>query len=690
MANRSRKSRKTRAAIKASANTIKAINLDAPIKITAAEGDGPPAFDVTAYTGAAMEVAGWDHPLVIDLGGLEFARNIVANLDHEQSRRVGHVTKRSTEGGELKLSGIASAATPHRAEVVDSAKQGFAWEASVEVAPRTVEELAAGSAVEVNGRTVDGPAHIVRSGKLTGFAFVSHGADVNTETSIAAAAANGPVISAELREFAAGMLPGVTIDDLTAEALANLEADRVGKAGTRQATATYTKSLNAWQHEHNRREAIEAAAVELCERSPMHAEQIRASCEQAIEQKRTPDQFRLECLEQMTTLAPPIHGARNGDRINGRTIEAAICNQGRLKDLDKHFSDQELDQANKHFRHGLGLKQLFCLAAEANGYRPQGFEVDLEVQRAAFGMTHGPRIKAANFSNLDIATTLSNIANKFLMEGWMAVDQTALRVSRVKSVNDFKTHTTVSLTGDQMFEQVGPDGALKHGTIGELTYTNKADTYGKILGITRADMINDDLDALTSTPRRIGRGGMLKLNDIFWTAFLDNATFFAAGNNNVITGATSALSHGALALAEEVFLEQTDPDGHPVAVSPSILLVPAPLIATARELHVSQMLMTGSDVVVGSTNVFSGRFAPETSPYMSNASYTGYSDIAWYLLADPSEMPVIEIAALNGRVEPVVETADAPFDTLGVNMRGYSDIGVAMQEYRGGVRAAGA
>jgi hypothetical protein len=74
---------------------------------------------------------------------------------------------------------------------------------------------------------------------------------------------------------------------------------------------------------------------------------------------------------------------------------------------------------------------------------------------------------------------------------------------------------------------------------------------------------------------------------------------------------------------------------------------------------------------------------------MSNSSYTGYSAAAWYMLADPAEMPVIEIVALNGNVQPVVETADASFNVLGIQMRGYSDVGVAQQEYRGGVRADG-
>jgi len=74
---------------------------------------------------------------------------------------------------------------------------------------------------------------------------------------------------------------------------------------------------------------------------------------------------------------------------------------------------------------------------------------------------------------------------------------------------------------------------------------------------------------------------------------------------------------------------------------------------------------------------------------MQNSGYTGNSAKKWYLLASPSQLPVIEIAALNGRVEPTVETADADFSQLGIQMRGYSDVGVAMQEYRGGTAMKG-
>jgi hypothetical protein len=50
---------------------------------------------------------------------------------------------------------------------------------------------------------------------------------------------------------------------------------------------------------------------------------------------------------------------------------------------------------------------------------------------------------------------------------------------------------------------------------------------------------------------------------------------------------------------------------------------------------------------------------------------------------------VIEIVFLNGNEQPTVETADADFNTLGIDMRGFHDFGVSKQEYRSGVAMKG-
>jgi len=45
-------------------------------------------------------------------------------------------------------------------------------------------------------------------------------------------------------------------------------------------------------------------------------------------------------------------------------------------------------------------------------------------------------------------------------------------------VSDFKTVTSYRLVAKDQYEIVAPGGKLKQGTLGEETYTNKADTRG--------------------------------------------------------------------------------------------------------------------------------------------------------------------------------------------------------------------
>ncbi len=291
-------------------------------------------------------------------------------------------------------------------------------------------------------------------------------------------------------------------------------------------------------------------------------------------------------------------------------------------------------------------------------------------------------------STMSIPGILSNTANKFLLEGWQGQDMTWSDVASRRSVRDFKTVTSYRLGGGFKYLKVGAGGELKHGTVSEDTYTNKADTYGIMFAITRTDYINDDLGAFTSVPREMGIGASDSFNDIFWTAFLDNSAFFTSGNNNVSTGGGSALAAAGLQAAELVFLNQTKPNGTPLAILPELLLVPPALKATAVTLMVSQLTVAGS-TNIPNANIWNGRFRVLSSPYLSNSAYTGYSTAAWYLLASPARLSAIEAAFLNGREVPTVEQADAAFNVLGVEMRAFHDFGVSKQEPRAGVRSNG-
>jgi hypothetical protein len=371
--------------------------------------------------------------------------------------------------------------------------------------------------------------------------------------------------------------------------------------------------------------------------------------------------------------------------VSGAVLEAACLLTAKLDGVERLYPEQTLEQASRRFRGGIGLQELLLEAAWANGYTGRNFRDHRTVLRYAFGRG----IEAA-FSTVDIGGILSNVANKFLLDGFFSVERTWRNVCAVRNVSDFKTVTSYRLIGKDQYELVAPGGEIKHGTLGNETYSNRADTYGLMLSIDRRDVINDDLGAITTVPQKLGRGSGLKINDVFWTTFLNNAAFFTAGNANFISGATTALGIDGLTAGEVAFLDQVDGDGKPIGVMPAILLVPTALSAIGSQLFKSLELRdNASTAKYPITNPHQGKFRVEVSRYLANAKYPGFSAKAWYLLAEPTDLPVIEVAFLNGQEAPTIETAEADFHVLGVQMRGYHDFGVALQDPRGGVKAKG-
>ncbi len=676
------------------------IAMSSPVSIEAAAGEGekhqPAKFTTTFYTGGAMNVEGWDQPVVIDLAGLKSRKVLVANLDHDSKQRVGNFSV-ANDGKTLVAIGTATAATAARDEVVNSAAAGYEWQSSLEVAPQDVELVKAGKKVEVNGQTLSGPLYVTRVGTLKGFAFVSHGADDNTTASIAASAAitREKTMKAEVKAWAESM--GVDVDSLTDEQAAKIEANYQGvNPPAPKKTGALTDGIAAKEAEFGRQQEITEIALAACDKRPYDIKAIQDLAQTAMDGKWTIDKFRLELLEAALPPAHTVFRTRKDESLTEKVLEAAICQAARLEGHEKMFDEQTLQVAQDRYKGRIGLKQLFLVAASANGYHEHNLEVTEDVLRAAFskqGRSAGGReIHAQGWSALDIANTLAATANKFIFRGWNMVDQTALRIGKIQSVRDFKTATTVSLTDSLIYEKVGTGGQIRHGTLADQTYTVKAETYAKMLAITRQDIINDDLSALTDVPMKLGNGAMKILNDIFWTKFLGlvNANFFASGNANINTGVAD-MTVGGLDATEVIFNNQTNPDGTPLGLTAQIILVPTALRNKALTLMGSEgaAYVAAYATASGDKNPFFGRYRVETSPYISNSSYTGYTSVGYWMLANPDELPVITIAALNGNVMPTVDTAQAAFNVLGIEMRGYSDVGVNSTEYRGGVYADG-
>ena len=71
---------------------------------------------------------------------------------------------------------------------------------------------------------------------------------------------------------------------------------------------------------------------------------------------------------------------------------------------------------------------------------------------------------------------------------------------------------------------------------------------------------------------KLGRGGGLKKNSVFWTKFLGQVVsgtagqFFTAARGNYDDGSDSAFDAAGLTAADVLFRRQTDPDGNPVGL----------------------------------------------------------------------------------------------------------------------------
>jgi hypothetical protein len=599
-----------------------AIKLDSGVEfLQAAEGDSAPAgkkFRIVAYTGAQIR-QGWSRePVVIDMAGMQLPATVPVVLGHDYT--LGSILGQGRpfiEAGQLIVEGEILAQNPNADQVAALAAAGYQFQASVGADVRRHQKIDADGVTQVNGAAHVGPVRVVKASALREVSFVTLGADAATSVAIAAEADE---------EFSM--------------------ADNANQTPTEEPVVA----------------AVEATASVAVEAKP----EVDHTSVIAELTKKVENMEKLIATRDERPAAPAIHMAQPNARTP-EVIEAAFALQGGLPNVEKSYDAKTLEAAAK-IQRTTSLGEVLLSAAEEGGYTGS---------RRISAATLRP-ILAAAWATHSIGGILSSTVNKFLLAGFNGVESSWRSLSAVRSVNDFKTLTSYRLNGGFKFEKVANGGELKNASASDESRTISADTYGIMTSVTRTDLINDDLGALTAVPQRIGRGGALKLNDVFWASFQDDSAFFTTGRGNKKATA-GALSLANLKAIATMFRKLKDSDGNPVAVEPRVLLVPADIELAAAEIMGSSLLVGGSSAAPD-RNVLAGRYQVVSTSYLSSAE-------DYYLLASPADLPVMEVAFLNGVQSPIVETAEADFNTLGVQMRGYFDFGVARAEYLAGVKA---
>lgn len=649
----------------------------AAVRLEAAEAaaDGKPAlrkFSMTAYTGGAMRLGGWPYPVVVDLAGMRVTRKSRPILkDHDRASIVGHTNDIEVSDTRLEVAGVISGVGNTAQEVIATSENGFPWQASLGASADKVVFIAEGKTAQANGREFTGPVYIARKSTLGEVSFVALGADDDT--------------TARLEAESSGSEDEDT-EDVADEAEAEDDMEKLEPVNA---------SLNL-----NQNPKVQASGLSPVQkmRAEATAESkriagIRKICAgkhgeieaQAIEEGWSLNKTELTILRSERPTAPAQIAAKPG--YTREALEAACCLSVGLDETQvlAKYGERTLDVADA-IRH-IGLRELVAECARMEGH---------EIPRV-FG--DGTATIRAGFSTLSLPGILENVMNKTLLAAYENTPIAAFDLCSVGTVSDFKEVSRYRLLGTGGFEPVAADGELKHGKVREHKYTNKADTYGQILMLTRQDIINDDLNAFMDIPRQMGRSGAESIDDLFFSLLLGNSPpFFSTANSNLLSGVDTVFSANSLTKAKTLFRKQKAGPGNrakdqkPINIRPEYLVVPVELETEAELLMGSAQLMidaSGQPTKIPVDNPHRNRYRVVSTPHLSDTYYNGASGKAWYLFANPRILPAFEIVFLNGRRSPVIERVEMPPNMLGMGFRSYIDFGVNGQDTRAAVKVTG-
>lgn len=286
----------------------------------------------------------------------------------------------------------------------------------------------------------------------------------------------------------------------------------------------------------------------------------------------------------------------------------------------------------------------------------------------------------------DFPVILGDVASRVLRESYAAAPAALRAAARQTSARDFRAKTSVALGEAPTLEKVNEHGEYSSGTMAEAKERYAIDTFGRIIGISRKALINDDLSAFTDLADRFGVAAadfeaqflvdLLTAGSGLGPLMDDGQRLFHSTHGNVAASG-AILSATTLSAARLAMRRQKGLSGRAINVTPRFLIVP-PELETAAE----QVLGAVNATTVDDVNPFGGKLSLLVEARL-------VSPTRWYVAADPATVPGLEFSYLQGSEGPVTETRNG-FEVDGVEVKVRLDFGAGFVDHRGWFTNAGA
>ncbi len=338
----------------------------------------------------------------------------------------------------------------------------------------------------------------------------------------------------------------------------------------------------------------------------------------------------------------------------------------------------KLTEAAREFR-GLNLLDMARHALERRGISTRGLS-RMELATEALQKRAGP----GYHSSADFPFILANVANKTLRSAYDSTPRTFTAWARQATITDFRPVQRTQLAGAPDLLRVPESGEFTYGTMGEGREVYALLTYGRIIGITRQTLINDDLDAFTRIPSAFGASAADLESDLVYSILTSNplmgdgVALFNAGHGNL--GTAGAISETTLAEAYRLFGNQRGLEARQISVQPRYLITPP----GTRSVEARKNVTATTPNAVAGVNAFAGRLEPIEEPRLIP---TAGAD-PWFLAADPNRIDTVEYAYLEGSNGVYTETRMG-FEVDGMEIKARHDFASKAIDWRGLYRNAG-
>lgn len=342
--------------------------------------------------------------------------------------------------------------------------------------------------------------------------------------------------------------------------------------------------------------------------------------------------------------------------------------------------------------------------------RSEGVKTDRmsATQIAQVAMNHRPTIERMAYLGEikregSYATTgafpnlLLDVTNKSLLKGYTETPPTWKSWCRTGTpVKDFKEINKIKFSESANLVNVPENTLYPEAPLSDEREKYSVQKFGSSFSCTFELIVNDDLGALQRLASLQGAAAVRTQNQTVYNKLLandpmaDGVALFNGAHNNL--GSAAALGIDSLDEAYTKMRLQTGLDGTTILnITPTFLVIPAALEATAYQLINSIADPTAGGSAVGSSGVSNiyGPSGPRRLTVVVEPLLDGNSSTAWYLMASNSMVDTMELSFLSGEQSPVLENEfDIRRDSYFYKIR--QTYGVGVVDFRGMFKNAGA